>query len=54
MLWPKNFRLRLPGMTSLRKPVRKAVDLGIEAAEQGAFATEEEVHNAFARCGVKS
>jgi predicted transcriptional regulator len=32
----------------------KAVDLGIEAAEQGAFATEEEVHNAFLRCGVKS
>jgi predicted transcriptional regulator len=33
---------------------RKAVDLGVEAAEQGAFATEEEVLNAFARCGVKS
>ena len=33
---------------------RKAVDLGIEAAEQGAFATEDEVHNAFARCVVKS
>jgi predicted transcriptional regulator len=32
---------------------RKAVDLGIAAADRGAFATDEEVCDAFARWGVK-
>ncbi len=32
---------------------RKAVELGIAAADRGAFATEEEVRSAFARWGVK-
>jgi predicted transcriptional regulator len=33
---------------------RKAVEMGIAAANRGAFATEEEVRNAFARWGVKA
>jgi predicted transcriptional regulator len=33
---------------------RKAVELGIAAAERGAFATDAEVRDAFARWGVKS
>jgi predicted transcriptional regulator len=33
---------------------RKAVELGISAADRGAFATDEEVRNAFARWGVKA
>jgi predicted transcriptional regulator len=33
---------------------RKAVELGIAAADRGAFATDEEVRNAFTRWGVKS
>jgi hypothetical protein len=33
---------------------RKAVELGVAAADREAFATEEEVRNAFARWGVKS
>jgi predicted transcriptional regulator len=33
---------------------RKAVELGIAAADRGAFATDEEVRNAFDRWGVKS
>jgi predicted transcriptional regulator len=33
---------------------RKAVELGIAAADRGAFATGEEVRSAFARWGVKS
>lgn len=32
---------------------RKAVESGIAAAERGSFATEDEVHNTFARWGVK-
>jgi predicted transcriptional regulator len=32
---------------------RKAVELGIAAADRGAFATDEEVRSAFARWGVK-
>ena len=33
---------------------RKAVELGIAAADREAFATDEEVHKAFARWGVKA
>jgi predicted transcriptional regulator len=33
---------------------RKAVELGIAAADRGSFATEEEMRNAFARWGVKA
>ena len=33
---------------------RKAVELGIAAADRGAFATDEEVRDAFARWRVKS
>jgi predicted transcriptional regulator len=33
---------------------RKAVELGIAAADRGAFATDEELRNAFARWGVKA
>jgi predicted transcriptional regulator len=33
---------------------RKAIELGISAADRGAFATDEEVRAAFARWGVKS
>lgn len=33
---------------------RKAVELGIAAADRDAFATDEEVRSAFARWGVKS
>ena len=32
---------------------RKAVELGIAAADRGAFATDEEVRSAFARWGAK-
>jgi predicted transcriptional regulator len=32
---------------------RKAVELGIAAADRGAFATDEEVRSTFARWGVK-
>jgi predicted transcriptional regulator len=32
---------------------RRAVELGIAAADRGAFATDEEVRQAFARWGVK-
>ncbi len=32
---------------------RRAVELGIAAAERGAFATEDEVRGAFAQWGVK-
>lgn len=34
--------------------LRKAVELGIAAADREAFATDEEVRNAFARWGVKT
>jgi len=33
---------------------RKAVELGITAANRGSFATDEEVRNAFSRWGVKT
>jgi predicted transcriptional regulator len=33
---------------------RKAVELGIAAANRGSFATDEEVRNAFSRWGVKT
>jgi predicted transcriptional regulator len=33
---------------------RKAVELGIAAADRGAFAADEKVRNAFDRWGVKS
>ena len=33
---------------------RKAVELGIAAADRGAFATDEEVRDSFARWGVKT
>lgn len=33
---------------------RRAVELGMAAADRGAFATDEEVRNAFARRGVKT
>jgi predicted transcriptional regulator len=33
---------------------RRAVELGMAAADRGAFATDEEVRNAFARWGVKT
>ena len=33
---------------------RKAVELGIAAADQEAFATDEEVRNTFARWGMKT
>ena len=33
---------------------RKAVELGLAAADRGAFATDEEVRNTFARWGVKA
>lgn len=33
---------------------RRAVELGIAAADRGAFATGEEVRDAFARWGVKT
>jgi len=33
---------------------RKAVEVGITAADRGAFATDEEVRSVFARWGVKS
>jgi predicted transcriptional regulator len=33
---------------------RRAVELGIAAADRGAFATDEEVRSAFARWGVQS
>jgi predicted transcriptional regulator len=33
---------------------RKAVELGIAAADREAFATDEEVRSAFARWGVKA
>ena len=32
---------------------RKAVEAGLAAADRGAFATEDEVHAAFARWNVK-
>ena len=32
---------------------RRAVDLGIAAADRGAFATDEEIRSAFARWSVK-
>ena len=32
---------------------RRAVELGITAADRGAFATDEEVRSAFAQWGVK-
>lgn len=32
---------------------RRAVEAGIRAADRGAFATDEEVHAAFARWGVR-
>jgi len=33
---------------------RKAVEMGIAAADRGTFATDEEVRNAFARWGAKA
>jgi predicted transcriptional regulator len=33
---------------------RRAVEVGIVAADRGTFATDEEVGSAFARWGVKS
>jgi predicted transcriptional regulator len=33
---------------------RKAVELGIAAADRGSFASDEEVRNAFSRWGVKT
>ena len=33
---------------------RRAVDLGVAAADRGAFATDEEIRSAFARWGVKT
>jgi len=33
---------------------RKAVELGVAAANRGSFATDEEVRNAFSRWGVKT
>jgi predicted transcriptional regulator len=33
---------------------RRAVEVGIAAADRGAFATDEEVGSTFARWGVKS
>ena len=33
---------------------RKAVELGVAAANRGSFATDEEVRSAFARWGVKA
>ena len=33
---------------------RKAVELGIAAANRGSFATDEEVRNAFSRWSVKT
>ena len=33
---------------------RRAIEQGIAAADRGAFATDEEVREAFARWGVKS
>ena len=33
---------------------RKAVELGITAANRGSFAPDEEVRNAFSRWGVKT
>lgn len=33
---------------------RRAIELGIAAAERGAFASESEVHDAFAQWGVKT
>jgi predicted transcriptional regulator len=33
---------------------RKAVELGIAAADRGSFATDEEARKAFARWGVKA
>jgi len=33
---------------------RKAVELGIAAADRGTFASDEEVRNAFGRWGVKT
>ena len=33
---------------------RKAVELGIAAANRGSFATDEEVRDAFSRWGVKT
>ena len=33
---------------------RKAVELGIAAANRGSFATNEEVRSAFSRWGVKT
>lgn len=33
---------------------RKAVEVGIAAANRGAFATDEEVRSAFSRWGVKT
>jgi hypothetical protein len=44
-------RLTLPGMTSLKKPAFAGGGIGIAAAERGAFATDEEVRNAFALSG---
>jgi predicted transcriptional regulator len=32
---------------------RRAVEAGVHAADRGAFATDEEVHAAFTRWGVK-
>jgi predicted transcriptional regulator len=32
---------------------RRAVEIGIQAADRGSFATDEEVRAAFARWGVK-
>ncbi len=33
---------------------RKAIEIGIAAAERSAFATDDEARNAFARWGVKA